>query len=1028
MRVSMLVEMKAAAARAEAIALRSDLDSLGKTALATGKDAGGAATGVDALGAAVGKTDVETLRAVTNTVEFDSAVAALRTSINPLAGALEQAQAAIRNVATAEELGALTSMEAALAHDQLTRSVDRIIANMAQYASSADIAAAANARIETTVQRLIASNTGLVGSTGGSIAAQLQHGAALDDLRARFDPLFAASRRYELELREIAEAERLGAISATGAGQARERAAQSLAPLSGQLRQVGTVAQNTGAYVTQLGFQANDVMVMMAAGQNPMMMAMQQGTQVSQVFQMMKKDGMSLGPAIRGALMSMVSPMSLVTMGAIALAAYGVQALIGLGDEAKKASFDLKILKEGAGEVSSVLQRMQGFNFANTFNGMSADATTIRNEFETILDVIEQVQAESLQAAINQMRDATGLQDAMKDFAYQSDMAGRLGNEAPKFEYMGLDSLYEARFVMTSINEIEGQTREEILKSVDATAEKLMLMGLLTPEVKSLLATMAEELGLQNQINESVKAKGGIVDKAKTSAAEMTALLNAEAGIVLLTAKYGADSLEVSYARVAAERAVQVELLASRGITGTLADKAMRAWDAARGIAAVNMAAGIGEAAEETKRFAAAVAHGRQQFATLFGVTTIVTDGLRLAGDEADRLAAAGPRGGWLSGAIADASALGGALWDAASAAVWLQNNKAGGTVDLANQYRSYGQGRVLGEAAAKEDGALYGGNYTDIQLGRTKPTSTAGGGGKKAETDSVLELIRAEERELAVLRETDPVKRELLEKSEQLKGSTTAQRSELEGLIRTRMAEKTALDATKAAQDELNSTMKSAFTGWLTGAHSFKDALGQIIGKMAEMAASSAFDMIFNGSGGGGGGGLFGDILGSLFGGAPKKADGGRIGGAGGPREDNHLIAVSTGEYIVNAAATANALPLLEALNAGMPLDRLIDFIGGSGPRAFANGGGIGVGSSAPTSWSQARSASSSGGDAEGSGSGSGPRVLEQHIHIHGATGNTEIRQMVAEGVQYGIELHDREVLPTRVMDVVNNQRVMGR
>ena len=138
-------------------------------------------------------------------------------------------------------------------------------------------------------------------------------------------------------------------------------------------------------------------------------------------------------------------------------------------------------------------------------------------------------------------------------------------------------------------------------------------------------------------------------------------------------------------------------------------------------------------------------------------------------------------------------------------------------------------------------------GRYEPVAIaGGTKPKG--GGGGKKAEADSVLELIRAEERELAVLRETDPVKAELLQKSEQLKGATTAQKSELEALIRTRIAEKTALEAIKQAQEELKSTMKSAFTGWISGAHSFKDALGQILGKLSEIAASSVFDMIFGG------------------------------------------------------------------------------------------------------------------------------------------------------------------------------------
>lgn len=46
--------------------------------------------------------------------------------------------------------------------------------------------------------------------------------------------------------------------------------------------------------------------------------------------------------------------------------------------------------------------------------------------------------------------------------------------------------------------------------------------------------------------------------------------------------------------------------------------------------------------------------------------------------------------------------------------------------------------------------------------------------------------------------------------------------------------------------------------------------------------------------------------------------ADGGRISGAGGPRSDSNIVAVSDGEYIVSAAATAKHLPVLEAINSG--------------------------------------------------------------------------------------------------------------
>ncbi|MFI5775977.1 zeta toxin family protein [Nocardia sp. NPDC051570] len=53
-------------------------------------------------------------------------------------------------------------------------------------------------------------------------------------------------------------------------------------------------------------------------------------------------------------------------------------------------------------------------------------------------------------------------------------------------------------------------------------------------------------------------------------------------------------------------------------------------------------------------------------------------------------------------------------------------------------------------------------------------------------------------------------------------------------------------------------------------------------------------------------------------FAGPDKKADGGLLRGPGGPRDDVIPVLASNGEYVVNAAATAQNLPLLESINSG--------------------------------------------------------------------------------------------------------------
>ncbi|MEV0356369.1 hypothetical protein AB0H71_09930 [Nocardia sp. NPDC050697] len=68
--------------------------------------------------------------------------------------------------------------------------------------------------------------------------------------------------------------------------------------------------------------------------------------------------------------------------------------------------------------------------------------------------------------------------------------------------------------------------------------------------------------------------------------------------------------------------------------------------------------------------------------------------------------------------------------------------------------------------------------------------------------------------------------------------------------------------------------------------------------------------------------------------------ANGGRITGPGGPRDDAVLARLSDGEFVINAAATSHVLPLLEAINAGWVPSPA--FLAGMLP-GFAAGGPVG-------------------------------------------------------------------------------------
>lgn len=85
--------------------------------------------------------------------------------------------------------------------------------------------------------------------------------------------------------------------------------------------------------------------------------------------------------------------------------------------------------------------------------------------------------------------------------------------------------------------------------------------------------------------------------------------------------------------------------------------------------------------------------------------------------------------------------------------------------------------------------------------------------------------------------------------------------------------------DAQKAleqASDQVEGNFESAFASFVTGAKSAKQAVGELLANLAQMAASAAFKGLFGGSKG------F-DILGAIFGGGPSFAGGGYTGS--GPR-----------------------------------------------------------------------------------------------------------------------------------------------
>lgn len=131
------------------------------------------------------------------------------------------------------------------------------------------------------IDRMLAPTTA-VRDRAADIAA---YAAEMDALRAKFNPLFAASKQYEAVLEEIARAERLGAITAREATAARDRAAAAMAPMTAANGQLGrSFADLAKGGIQNVSFQIADFATQVGAGGSPAVALAQQLPQLAGGF------------------------------------------------------------------------------------------------------------------------------------------------------------------------------------------------------------------------------------------------------------------------------------------------------------------------------------------------------------------------------------------------------------------------------------------------------------------------------------------------------------------------------------------------------------------------------------------------------------------------------------------------------------------------------------------------------------------------------------------------------------------------
>ncbi|QGA55851.1 phage tail length tape measure family protein [Brucella sp. 2280] len=190
--------------------------------------------------------------------------------------------------------------------------------------------------VQTRIQNMVGIGTKSTKEWTGALA---QQGAELEKLRTKYNPIFAAVKQYQASVVDIQQAHRVGALSADEMAAAiqRERKAtlDSIAAIKQRNSAVSSMKSpiSTGPNrfnTANIAAQFQDIAVTSAMGMSPVQIALQQGTQLSAVFNEMGK-GRDVIKGIGAAFASIVNPVSLVTVGVIAAGAALAQYIASAG-------------------------------------------------------------------------------------------------------------------------------------------------------------------------------------------------------------------------------------------------------------------------------------------------------------------------------------------------------------------------------------------------------------------------------------------------------------------------------------------------------------------------------------------------------------------------------------------------------------------------------------------------------------------------------------------------------------------------
>lgn len=442
-----------------------------------------------------------------------------------------------------------------------------------------------------------------------------------------------AERTVTKAMREVGAS---GKIAGRGLQDADAAAKRTAASMQAAAVQAGRVTNQTRAAAGQtanLTSQFNDIAVMMAAGQNPIQLALQQGTQITQVFTQLG-GGASALRAVGGAVMAMVNPLSLATLGTIALGTAAVQWFTSMGGSAEKVEDRIEALTgslkayQAAQELANNATGEAAAQYGLAANSAQAYFDAQAGLSRMTLDQRIKSEAAALLEMVGAYHEAAGeisnVQAAADLFGRSNAVFGNAAKELrgqiiPMIEALQgyrdatdlqdrIDLLEQASLRIADLVRLDGRIstqEQEVLDSLNA-------------QMQVLLPLRREEIDLGQerltQAYEFYAATRRESDAMANAAADIIGKYDRQAAMSRTIAQYGADSAQVeALKRDEAMRAAQA-LLEQHNISGPLADQlvrsAMATFDAATGADAAAISLRNAEAAARGLAAAMAAAAG----------------------------------------------------------------------------------------------------------------------------------------------------------------------------------------------------------------------------------------------------------------------------------------------------------------------------------------------------------------------------------------------------------------------------------